>query len=575
MASLSEEYSVVIGEFDDVPILLLLADRKMNDNRSYWESLLPMSWITLRSGYAADTFLRDAIAGLTVAILALPLSIAIAIGSGSKPEAGLITSVVAGFLISAFGGSRYQVGGPAAAFIVIVAAITEKFGTGGLLTATFLAGLILLIAGALKLGTLVRYVPNSVILGFTSGVGCLILVSQVKDFFGLAGKMPSEMIEKLEALWAAKGSARLAPALIGTVTLVLIIALRRMAPRWPGILVAVVAGSALVALLGLNVETVSAIPTRLPDPLLPDLSRATIVAVLPTAATLAFLVGVESLLSAVAADSITGTRHRSNAEIIGQGLANVASPLFGGMPATGVIARTGTNIQAGARTPVAGMLHAVFVLAFMLLLAPLVAYLAMPCMAAVLVSVAWRLVDVAGVRHYLTRAPLDDRIVMLATLLLTIFVDLNVAIAVGVVSASLLFMHRLAVAQLEHRPTFEGTLLPGGIRLVEIRGPFFYGVASDLVARERARVEWSRVLILDMTAVTHIDASGIEALDELGAECLRRGGRLIVAGLGRFERRALNRMGVVRERRILLARDREHALAVARRNVDAAPTATA
>lgn len=547
-----------------------------------WRELFTPKLVTaLREGYGIEKLRHDAVAGLTVAILALPLSMAIAIGSGVDPGVGLITTVVAGCLISALGGSRFQVGGPAAAFIVIVATIIQKHGFDGLQTATLLAGFILLVAGFLKLGSYVRYVPGPVILGFTSGIGAIIAISQIKDFLGLTGNVPGEVIEKLHAMWELRHTFNPSAFAIGLATLVAIEVLKRWQPRLPGMLLAIVAASAVAWALQLPVETVGTrfggIPQSLPPPQLPSLSWSKIAEVLPTSFTLAFLIGVESLLSAVAADAMTGTRHRSNMEIVAQGVANIASPLFGGLPATGVIARTGTNIQAGAWTPLSGILHAVFVLVAMLALAPLASYLALPCLAAVLLSVAWRLLDVVEINHFMRRAPTDDRMVLLATLLLTVFVDLNVAIGVGVTLAALLFMHRMAESHhvsLGLEPIDADDIeavAPNAVQAnehigrVTFRGPLFFGATARLGATLRAVGNWPRALILHMADVPLIDATAITTLEELADEGRKHGCRIIVDGLAAEPLAALERYGFLDQHGIILAADEADALAKARK----------
>ncbi|MEZ5853837.1 MAG: SulP family inorganic anion transporter [Hyphomicrobiaceae bacterium] len=542
----------------------------------YLAHLKPKLLIALGEGYGLDHFGKDALAGLTVAILALPLSMAIAIGAGVPPGAGLITSVIAGFFISALGGSRYQIGGPAAAFIVIVANIVAEHGATGLATATFLAGFILIGAGLLRLGTYIKYIPGPVILGFTSGIGVIIAIGQLKDFLGLTGAVPAEVLHKIPVLWDLRGTLSLPALLVGAITLAVISLMKRWRPAWPGLLVAVVLASGLAWFLKLPVETIGSrfggIPNALPMPALPDLSWTQISALLPSAFTIAFLVGVESLLSAVAADAKTGGHHRSNAEVMGQGVANVMSPLFGGLPATGVIARTGANISAGGKTPIAGILHAVFVLTFMVVAAPLASYLALPCLAAVLINVSWRLIDAHEVRHFLARAPFDDRLVLVATLLLTVFVDLNTAIAVGFGLACMLFMHRMAQAT-EHRhgsaALFDTDLpedvahprsvltemeLPAGVRVLSLSGPLFFGGASSLGDALRSSPGgYPRVLILRMRDVPLVDATALSALDELAGDLTKRQGRIVISGLQRQPREAMQRMGFLSQYRIELA----------------------
>ena len=539
---------------------------------SYWSHFVPKFIIALREGYSLKALGHDALAGLTVAILALPLSMAIAIGTGTTPDRGLVTSVVAGFFISAFGGSRYQVGGPAAACIVINAAVITKYGHSGLMTATFLAGFLLILAALLRLGTFIKYVPGPVILGFTSGIGVIIAIGQLKDLLGIQGAVPGEVLHKIAALWGLRETASLPALAVGLVTLVIISGCKAWKPALPGLLFAVVGASGLAYLLYLPVETIGSrfggIPNGLPAPQLPNLSWAMISQVLPSAFTIAFLVGVESLLSAVAADAKTGGRHRSNVEVLAQGIANVASPLFGGLPATGVIARTATNISAGGKTPVSGLLHAVFVLLFMLLLAPLAFHLALPCLAAVLLNVSWRLIDYREVSHFLTRAPFDDRLILLSTLALTIFVDLNTAIAVGVVLACMLFMHRMAevsgngFAAAAHsddddaasQPSaISGQTIPAGIQFFHLRGPLFFGGAASITNAIRELPEFPRVLILRMREVPLVDSTALSALEDVAALCRRRNCRIIIAALQTQPRRAMHQMGFLRKHRIVLA----------------------
>ena len=395
----------------------------------------------LREGYTASLFRADAIAGLTVAIVALPLAMALGIASGASPDKGLITAVVAGFLISALGGSRVQVGGPTGAFVVVIFNVIARHGYDGLLVATVLAGLILIAAGAFRLGQLIKFIPHPVVTGFTAGIAVIIASSQVRDFLGLSiASVPAEFLPKWQSYFAAISSTNWATLGIGAASLAIIVVLRRLAPKLPGFLIAVVASSVAVAMLHLPVDTIGSrfpdIPAGLPMPSLPAFSLAQVTAVLPSAFTIAFLAGIEALLSAVVADGMAGTRHRSNQELVGQGIAQLGSALFGGLPATGAIARTATNIRSGARTPVAGMMHAVFLLVFIMFGTKLMAFVPMTTLAAILFMVAW------GMSEYerfiaLLRMPNSDRAVLLLTFALTVLVDLTVAIGVGVTLASL------------------------------------------------------------------------------------------------------------------------------------------
>ncbi|MGO4916503.1 SulP family inorganic anion transporter [Pseudogemmobacter sp. W21_MBD1_M6] len=397
--------------------------------------LLPELVSSLKS-YNRALFRADLIAGVTVAMVALPLSLAIAIASGATPAQGLVTAIVGGFMISALGGSRVQIGGPTGAFIVVIYGVIATHGYDGLVIATFMAGLILIAAGYLRVGNLIEYVPEAVVNGFTIGIAVIIAVSQVKDLLGLQmAAVPADFLEKLPALWGAKDTFNLPALGVGLLTMVLIVTFRRAAPKLPGLIVAVAIGSALVAAGALQVDTIAsrfgALPAGLPAPHLPALSLDRITSLLPSAIVIAFLAGVESLLSAMVADRMIGTRHRPNAEVLAQGVANVASSVFGGMPVTGAIARTATNIRAGGRTPVAGIIHAVVILGFMLVAGPAVGMLAMPALAGLLILTAWNMSEPHKWAGYLA-APTPDKMLLLVTLVLTVLVDLTVAIGVGV-----------------------------------------------------------------------------------------------------------------------------------------------
>jgi len=392
--------------------------------------------LTTMRDYSWALFRADCIAGATVAMVALPLSLAIAIASGADPATGLVTAIVGGFFISLLGGSRVQIGGPTGAFIVVVFGVIANHGYDGLVLATLMAGIILLIAGFLRLGRLIVFVPEAVVHGFTIGIAIIIVISQLADFFGLSvAHMPAEFFGKIEALWAARGTVSLPALAVASTTLALIVALRRLAPRIPGLIVAVAAGSALVLWGGLPADTIGSrfgeLPSTLPMPAFPDITPARIAELLPSALIIAFLAGVESLLSAMVADRMIGTSHRSNAELIAQGSGNIASSLFGGLPVTGAIARTATNIRAGGKTPVAGIVHALVILAVMLVAAPLAGNLAMPALAALLMITAWNMSEPSKWRGFFG-LPGRDRLLLLVTLVLTVAVDLTVAIGVGV-----------------------------------------------------------------------------------------------------------------------------------------------
>lgn len=395
----------------------------------------PKLLTTLR-GYTAADLVADGFAGVTVAMVAIPLSIAIAIASGADPATGLITAIVGGFLISLLGGSKVQIGGPTGAFIVVVFGVIADHGYDGLVLATLMAGVILVLAGLLRAGNLIALVPEAVVNGFTIGIGILIASSQLPDFLGLSGTpVQAAFLPKLAMLWEARSGISLVALGTGLLALALIVALRRLFPRLPGLIVAMAVISVAVALMQVPVDTIGsrfgALPAGLPVPALPDITLARLVELLPSALVIAFLAAIESLLSAMVADRMIAGQHRPNAEVLAQGVANIGSALFGGLPATGAIARTATNVRAGGRTPVAGLIHAVFILLVMLAAAPMAGYLVMPALAALLLITAWNMTEPHKWRE-LWSAPMADRVLLLVTLTLTVLADLTVAIAVGV-----------------------------------------------------------------------------------------------------------------------------------------------
>jgi len=404
----------------------------------------------LAEGYGLGDLKRDAVAGLTVAIVALPLSMAIAIASGVSPDRGLYTAIVGGFLVSALSGSRFQIGGPAGAFIVLVAATVAKFGVGGLAVTVFLSGLMLTLVGALRLGSLIRHIPHTVTVGFTAGIAVTISASQLKDLFGLRlqGAEPGPFIPKIAALAHAAPSANLAAFALGALVVAITVAIRRWRPMWPAMLIAVAAAAAAAAALHLPVETIGSrfggIPHGLPAPRLPDLSRGRILAVLPAALSFTLLGGIESLLWAVVADGMTGRQHRSNMELIAQGVANCVSAVFGGIAVTGTIARTATNIRAGGRSPVSGMLHAAFLLGFMAIAAPLASYVPVAALAGVLVLVAWNMAEKAEFARLI--GGWRSGAVLAATFGLTVLKDLTTGILAGcLLAAAFWALHRWRV----------------------------------------------------------------------------------------------------------------------------------
>ena len=391
--------------------------------------------ITTLSDYSRRLFVEDLFAGVTVALVAMPLSIAIAIASGATPAVGLVTAIIGGFIISALGGSRVQIGGPTGAFIVVVYGVISHHGYSGLVMATAMAGVILMLGALCRAGKLIAYIPEAVIEGFTVGIAIIIGVSQFKDLLGQTiAKLPAEFIPKLEALWSARAMTNTAALGIGVLAIGLIVLFRRLAPRLPGLIVAIAITSALVLALHLPVDTIASrygdLPRGLPTPTFPNFDIAKALELLPSAMVIAFLAGIESLLSAIVADRMIGGAHRPNAELMAQGVANFASAMFGGLPATGAIARTATNVRAGGKTPVAGMIHALVIFLVLLLAAPLAGYLAMPALAGLLLVTAWNMSEPHRWGERLS-ANLPDQAVFFITLILTVLADLTVAIAVG------------------------------------------------------------------------------------------------------------------------------------------------
>lgn len=522
-------------------------------SRPYWRELFTPKLLTVLSeGYGVRHLRADALAGLTVAIVALPLSMAIAIASGVSPAQGLYTAIVGGFLVSAIGGSRFQIGGPAGAFIVLVAATVRAHGVDGLIIATLLSGLILMLAGFLRLGTYIKFIPYPVTVGFTAGIGVIIFASQLKELLGLTltAAEPAALLDKVPVLWKSLPSVDATTLAVSIATVVLIVGLKKARPRWPGMLIAVAAGAVATALLHLSVSTIGTrfggIPASLPLPALPEITLAKVQAVLPSAGAFALLGSIESLLSAVVADSMTGRRHRSNCELVGQGIANIASGLFGGFCVTGTIARTATNVRAGAHGPVSGMLHSIFLLLFVIFAAPLASYIPLASLAGVLVVVAWAMFERQAF-FSLLRASKGDAAVLLVTFLLTIFRDLTEAIIVGFALGSVLFIHRMskATAIYMHRPLIEedkaddtNGRLPydqassdPNVVVYRITGAFFFGAAASIgLVLDRISSTY-QALVIDLSAVPFLDSTAAKTLEGLARSAARRDTRVILTGI--------------------------------------------
>ena len=532
---------------------------------SFADLFTPKLVTVLREGYGAGDLRADAVAGLTVAIVALPLSMAIAIASGTTPDRGLYTAIVGGFLVSLLGGSRFQIGGPAGAFIVLVAATAARHGLEGLLLATFLSGLMLLALGFLRLGTYVKFIPYPVTVGFTSGIAVIIFASQLRELFGLtlAGQEPGPILPKFQALFGALPTLNPAALGVALFTILVIAGLRRWRPSWPSLLVAVTLASALAALFGLPVETIGSrfggIPGGLPAPALPSFDPDLALAVLPDAVSFTLLGAIESLLSAVVADGMSGRRHRSSMELVAQGAANLGSALFGGICVTGTIARTATNVRAGAKGPVAGMLHSLFLLLFMLFLAPLAAFIPLAALAGVLATVAWNMAE----RHVflaLLRASRGDALVLLATFLLTVFRDLTEGIVVGFGLGALLFIKRMAdatvveagVPSLDDRADREGDRAPYDAALhadpdfvvYRVSGAFFFGATAKVEAVLDRITGRHKALVLDLAAVSVLDSTGANAIETACRKAGRQGVKVFIAGAPGPIRRVLKSHGL-------------------------------
>ena len=499
------------------------------------------------------------VAGIIVGIIALPLAMAFAIASGAKPEQGIYTAIVAGIMVSLFGGSRFQIAGPTGAFIVILSGVTAKYGIVGLQIATLMAGLILIAMGAARLGGVIKYIPDPVIIGFTSGIGVIIWIGQWKDFFGLQPQAGGEHFhQKLWQLLCALPALHLATTGIALLSLALLLIIPRFVKRVPAPLVAMVIATLLQSYFRFDgVATIGSafggIPQTLPSFSIPDFTVSDALHLIGPAFTIALLGAIESLLSAVVADGMGGTRHNSNQELIGQGIANLLCPLFGGFAATGAIARTAANIRNGGNSPLAGVIHAITLLAIILALAPLAAYIPLCTLAAILFVVAYNMSEIHHFIHLARKSPKPDVGVLVVTFLLTVFSDLVVAVNVGVVLASLLFMRRMANAvQIEDdKESFlaataqENFDLPVGTMIYDIEGPFFFAAADKLERTLESIQSHTNTLILRMRHVPFIDATGIQSLSEIIDDCRHFKTRLVICGMRETVRRKLAHAGVL------------------------------
>ena len=553
------------------------------------DRLIPALFLCFKEGYSFATLRSDLIAGLTVAIVALPLAMAMAVASGASPDKGLVTAVVAGFFISFLGGSKVQIGGPTGAFVVVIFDVIARFGLDGLIVSSVMAGIILIIAGYARLGKLIKYIPYPVITGFTTGIAVIIASSQVKDFLGLTySNVPAEFIEKWMSYFEHLNETSLFAVGLGVLALAIIIICKKISAKIPAYLVSILIVSLISFIFALPVDTIGSrfpdMPTGLPAPTLPHLTLEEIRALIPSAFTIAFLAGIEALLSAVVADSMIGTKHSLNQELVGQGVANIASGFFGGLPATGAIARTATNIKSGGKTPMSGVFHALFLLVFLYTIMDILAYIPMAGLAAVLFMVAWGMSDI---KHFMqiSRISPSDRTILFLTFALTVLVDLTVAIGVGVTFASLLFMRHMSKSieihpqmrltqyddsdgdnddpQSSARAAKNEVVVPEGVAAFQINGPLFFGVANELCDRMQNLVTVPRILILRMRFMPYLDASGEASIEEIVKICKQHHSFIIFAGMRKQPLEMLDKAGICKDSEAAFTTNFDEALKLA------------
>jgi sulfate permease, SulP family len=545
---------------------IVIENQKTHKYKQLLKEFIPQSWISLQN-YSPSVFKKDFYSGVTVGIVALPLAMAFAIASGVEPEQGLFTAIIAGLLISMLGGSKVQIGGPTGAFVVIVFDIVQRVGYSGLALATLLAGGILVVMGLCRLGTLIKYIPYPLTTGFTTGIAVIIFSSQIKDFFGLKiVKEPAGFIQKWEAFIDARHSWDQTTFMVALGTLLFILLIRRFTPRIPWGIASIAIVTLVCFLFKVPVETIVSrfgeIPRTLPAPSLPSLhfSWSLMQKIIPDAITIALLAGIESLLSAVVADGMIGAKHKSNTELFAQGIANIGSVFFGGIPATGAIARTATNVKTGAATPIAGMIHAVTLFLIMLLFAPIVSRIPLAALSAVLVMVAWNMSEIQHFKH-LFKAPVGDVGILLTSFLLTVFVNLTVAVEVGMILAAFLFMKRMSdmsnvvslsklfadenAQDMDDPDAISKKNVPEGVEVYEINGPFFFGVADSLKDVLHNLEKPPKIFVLRMRKVPVIDATGMHALKEFYLKCKKDETQLILSGVRGATARAISKYGLV------------------------------
>lgn len=505
-------------------------------------------------GYTKEQLVKDVVSGIIVAIIALPLSIALALASGVRPEEGIYTAIIAGFLISFLGGSKVQIAGPTAAFATIVAGVVAKNGMAGLAVATILAGIILVIMGLCRFGSLIRFIPYTITTGFTAGIAVTIFIGQWKDFFGITyanGETPIETMEKAEAFFANISSVNWQAVLVGLICLAALILWPKISKKIPGSLVAVIVGVVLVKCFHMEVNTIGdlyTISNKLPSLKVPSFDLGLLQTVLPDAFTIAVLAAIESLLSCVVADGMINDRHDSNMELVAQGVGNIGSALFGGIPATGAIARTAANIKSGGRTPVAGMVHAVVLVLVLVILMPYAALIPMPTIAAILFQVAYNMCQWRPFVRLVKTAPKSDITVLVLTFVLTVVFDLVVAIAVGMILACLLFMKRMSdeagVKGWSYDEKEKGLMhLPEHIRVYEISGPLFFGAANMI--GEITVKDFTKCLILRMRSVPALDATALNSLEDLYKKCEKQGIQMIFSHVNEQPMKTMKKAGFV------------------------------
>ena len=527
--------------------------KKAVEKISFSELFQPKLITVLREGYHFVDFRADVVAGLTVAIVALPLSIAIAIASGASPVQGLYTSIVGGFFIALLGGSRFQIGGPAGAFIIVVSTTVAEHGMDGLLLATLMSGMMLMALGYLRLGTYIKFIPYPVTVGFTAGIAVIIVSSQLINMLGLElnEKEPGPILEKLPVIWNNIGTYSLLSIIFCVATIIFITSLKKLRPNWPGMVLSIIIGGAVTAFFNLDIVTIGSkfgtMPSTLPSPRLPEFNFDKVQAVFPDAMTFTLLGAIESLLSAVVADGMTGRRHRSNCELVAQGVANIASALFSGICVTGAVARTATNIRAGARSPISGIFHSVFLLLFLVILAPLANFIPLACLAGILAIISWNMIDKRAIL-LLLKASAGDAVVLLVSLSLTIFRNVTEAIIIGFALGALLFIHRMSkaasvtadrplvaedIADAKNQPNsyYEGNIQKDSNTVIyHISGAFFFGAAASIGSVLDRIGDNYRTMILDFVQVPFLDATGANTIESLAEKARKQGITLVICG---------------------------------------------